>query len=199
MSPISFGGGAVRRETPSLPTRYVAGRYYPLAPMGGYPEPVQWEQGRLLCSPFFSYGLTISALASRVAVATPGEAGSLIRMGIYLNATSGHDRPDVLLIDAGTVAADVGGQKDITLGANLRIPDGLSWACYAPQLCPVTEPAVICSTGMVPLASAPSSWSTGEFAGVAADPGSVLGAFPASAPAVVPTTSGSPILIGKAV
>jgi hypothetical protein len=77
--------------------------------------------GRLVAVPFLVSETTpFDRIA--VTVGTAGQAGSVIRMGLY---TSSRLMPTSLVFDAGTVAADSTGQKVVTISQTLA--PGLYW------------------------------------------------------------------------
>lgn len=63
-------------------------------------------------------------------VATAGTTGALIKLGIYNNSTTATtgDVPTTLLLDAGTVASDTTGYKEITISQ--AVTPGLYWLVY---------------------------------------------------------------------
>lgn len=136
---------------------------------------------------------TILTLNQNV-VTTPGQAGALIRMGIYND--DGHGQPNSLLIDAGTVAADTTGTKQITI--NLPIQPGKYHLAYVAQNCATTAPNVEISTGTVippiPLNSAANAWLTNQ--NCFSQTG-ITGALPASWGSVSQGASGAVVAIGS--
>lgn len=107
-------------------------------PAGGTPATAARAQGVLEAIPLeVQAGVTIDQLRTEVTVA--GEAGSVIRMGVYRD--NGAGAPGALLLDGGTVAADTVGVKTITGLAGVA-PGGLLWLVRASQLCPTTPPTV---------------------------------------------------------
>jgi hypothetical protein len=62
-------------------------------------------------------------------VASAGTTGALIRLGIYSNTDTGtSDIPNSLILDAGTVASDTTGYKEITISKSLQ--PGTYWLAY---------------------------------------------------------------------
>lgn len=75
------------------------------------------SNGEVVAQPF-SIGTTATATRIAVNVQSAGPAGSIIRLGIYSNdATT--DKPNALLLDAGTVAVSTTGWKAITISQAL--------------------------------------------------------------------------------
>lgn len=101
-------------------------------------------------------------------VTTIGEAGSLLRLGIYAaDPNTGIPVAQAPLVDAGTVPGDTSGTKEIVITASL--PAGLVWLTSVAQNCPTTAPTVrlvTVSAGLYPavftalasLASSGGAW-----------------------------------------
>jgi len=67
-----------------------------------------------------------------VHAATIAGAGSVVRLGLYANATDGNDYPDALITDYGTVPTDTAAApKEITISPTLD--PGLYWLCFCAQ------------------------------------------------------------------
>jgi hypothetical protein len=72
-------------------------------------------------------------------VTSAGDAGSLLRIGVY--ADTGNSYPGALILDAGTIAGDSATVQDIT-GLTLTLAPGIYWIGGAVQLVTVTQPTV---------------------------------------------------------
>jgi hypothetical protein len=89
---------------------------------------------RLYYEPFqLKVTTTIKKLAMQIQ--TAGAAGTHIRLGIYNADTSW--QPTSLVIDAGTVTADIGGVKVITLSPNITLTPGNYLSCFVSDGTPV--------------------------------------------------------------
>lgn len=74
-----------------------------------------------------------------IEVTAAGEAGSVIRLGVY--SDDGTGKPGALLLDAGTVPGDgATGFKELTIDQILGAD--LYWLVHVNQLCPTTAPTV---------------------------------------------------------
>jgi len=134
---------------------YTSGMAAVLAASLGLPRPGEWQacasagavtantqggQGFMRAAPWL-VPMSAEADALAVEVAGSGEAGAVLRLGLYLSDER-HSYPGALLIDAGTVPADVGGYQTIALPSGFVVPAGLLWTVAVPQLCPTTPPSV---------------------------------------------------------
>lgn len=73
-----------------------------------------------------------------VEITTAGEAGSLVRLGVY--ADNGSAYPGALLFDAGTVSGATVAFPEITISQTLS--PGIYWVAAANQSAPTTQPQV---------------------------------------------------------
>ncbi len=122
-------GGRQRITEPARPTPllWVVGRYYVghLTPGTGTATPVASEL-RLL--PFYvSTPRAIDRLGCNVS--TAGSAGHVARLGIY-NADPNTGLPTTVIIDAGSVAVDTTGVKEVVVSVTLH---GLHWVGLTTQ------------------------------------------------------------------
>lgn len=85
---------------------------------------------------YFEKAVTLDRIGVRVA--TVGEAGSVIRLGVYRD--SGDNYPLTLLLDAGTVAGDATGAQEATISFSLA--PGTYWFVAGAQSSPTTPPIV---------------------------------------------------------
>jgi hypothetical protein len=126
-------------------------------------------------------------------IATIGEAGSLLRVGIW--ADTGTCYPGTLLLDGGTIAGDSATVQQVTV--SLTLAAGLYWIGGAVQSAPTTQPTVRTTTGWTP----PVSLSLGSSlpgAGAGAHgyaQTSVTGAFGASFTGTVTASANAPRLL----
>lgn len=94
----------------------------------------------LFISPAFIPKVTISSVFYWIIAA--GDAGSLIRPGIYKD--NGYGMPGNLFYDFGTGPGDNVGNNSIAVAGNLTIPAGLYWLGAAIQNFAVTAPEAVC-------------------------------------------------------
>lgn len=101
--------------------------------------------GTLRVSRFdFDRAVTLDRIACEVTAA--GEAGSLMRLGIYADSNG---VPGSLVLDAGTVAGDgTAGIREAT--ANLSLAAGSYWIGGAVQAAPTTQPTLRICAGVLP-------------------------------------------------
>ena len=114
-----------------------------------------------------------------VNVTTAGEAGSVLRAGIY---TDDRGWPGSLVADLGTVVATSTGFKTFTAATPIR-GGRFVWVVVAAQNCPTTPPATsrYSSTPWHPVSCAGTNadWSTGNIACHASIAGALPGRWPA--------------------
>lgn len=97
-----------------------------------------------------------------------GEAGSVIRLGVY--ADDGNGYPSSLLVDAGTIAGD-GATAFKTVSINLTLAAGWYWLAGVAQLCPATPPTVRVSSQGNPAivtSTSPGATTSVAFSGTSA-------------------------------
>lgn len=133
-------------------------------------------QGVLACSPIM---IGNSGVLDRIGinVTVLGEAGSVVRLGIYKD--NGLGQPDYLILDAGTVPGDGStGIKEITISQ--WVLPGRYWLAAVAQLCPTTGPTVRASTGS-PLVFLPDTAANADNPGArnGFQQSSITGALPA--------------------
>lgn len=127
---------------PPIPTLHVAGNYYPAQHItSGTLAPAQ---GDMRLVPFWvprpgTYDRIVVEMTS------VGEAGSVVRLGIYgADQETGIPLQANPILDAGTVqTATVTGAKEINI--TQALPAGLVWLAAVNQLCPTT-PATLRTT-----------------------------------------------------
>jgi hypothetical protein len=113
-----------------------SGSYYgPL--MGTHNTMTPGSNSSLYCMPLW-IGEPITLDRIGIRVNTAGEAGSVIRLGIYADDSDG--LPGARLLDAGTVVSDSVGNKEITI--SFAVNAGLIWLAAAFQAAPTTRPNV---------------------------------------------------------
>jgi hypothetical protein len=121
-------------------------------------------------------------------VATVGEAGSKIRLGIY--GDNGGLYPGTLLLDAGQIAGDSATVQELTV--SLTLAAGLYWIGGAVQSATTTQPTVRIQQNWTPPVATPlgASLPTAGQGAVGFQQTSVTGALPSTFTATV-TVSGS--------
>jgi len=155
-----------------------------------------WQSGRYYCVPNSGSVTTTASLSTAVVRATPfvvpndvtlvriggevtgaGDAGSVLRLGIY--GDDGTGRPGPLIIDAGTIAGDSATVQEITISAALKA--GVYYSAAAQQVVTVTPPTVRAITllGAMGLDAGVSLPGAGS-APLGYTMTSISGAFPAS-------------------
>ncbi len=107
-----------------LAQRYKSKRYYYVSSPGTSTTGSQNNQQMKAIPWFVAAEIVVDRLF--VEVATAGQAGSLVRLGVYKD--DGGGEPGELLVDAGTVDAATAGQKEITLASPVTLPPGFYWA-----------------------------------------------------------------------
>lgn len=121
-------------------------------------------------------------------ITSAGEAGSVLRLGIYADNGTGY--PGALVLDAGTIAGDSATVQEITISQILT--PGLYWVGGVVQAAPSTQPTVrtiaMDLTGLVPL-TAGTIPAANHPAGVAFVGFSMTGALPATWPTASPNIS----------
>jgi hypothetical protein len=122
-------------------------------------------------------------------IATIGDAGSLLRLGVY--ADNGNSYPGALLLDAGTIAGDSATVQQVT--CSLALTPGLYWVGGAVQSVTTTQPTVrglfssFASPVPIVLAAAPSAGGTTTHGYTQTG---VTGALPATFTSTVTTLGG---------
>lgn len=106
---------------------FQAGRYYP-AGSDQAPSTNTLTLSQLYVVPFEA-GEAFTATRIACEVTTIGTAGNVLRLGIY---DSNDGIPNNRLVDAGTVAGDVLGGKEVVI--NLPLGPGLYWVAIASQV-----------------------------------------------------------------
>lgn len=125
----AFGGGAANFGPPMS-----SGRWYLPFDHAGLATAALSTNSRLYAIPIcFGNACTINGVA--VDVTAAGEAGSLVRLGLY--ADNG-GVPGALAVDFGTVAASAIAVP--TLTPSFPVVAGWYWQVVAPQLAPTTRP-----------------------------------------------------------
>lgn len=134
------GRGVV--ETPPLPAfAFAAGTaVFPVGGAGGTTTSATLGVGTLRLCPFYlPVPMTIAGLA--VEVATVGDTGSKIRLGLY--ADTGYGMPGQLIVDAGQVAGDVvSADAEAALATPLTLGPGWYWSAAVVQAVTTTQPTL---------------------------------------------------------
>ncbi len=117
--------GEALRASPVL---WMVGRWYSAQTVGTGTAAVTPAAGELRMTPVY---LPVPRAIDRVGcnVSNVGTAGHVARLGVY-NADQATGLPATVFIDAGTVAVDTTGAKEVVVSATLH---GLYWLCLAPQ------------------------------------------------------------------
>lgn len=95
--------------------------------------------GTLRLSPFYN-PQTLSITRIGLEVNTAGDSTSVVRLGIY---NDNNCKPSSLVLDAGTVAANVAGIPEVILGSTLSLPPGWYWIGGAVQGVTTTQPNIV--------------------------------------------------------
>lgn len=152
MPPITLG-----RSSPTAAASYMRSGYYYVAQPTGTTTGLMIQNAMRATPIFVPRAVTLDRIGAEVTVA--GEAGSVIRLGIY--SDDGNGVPGTLLLDAGTIAGDGSAiWKEIAISQ--AVPAGLIWVTGVAQLCPTLPPTVrVASSQQVPVTytSAPTSAS----------------------------------------
>ena len=161
-----------------------SGRYY-YAPNVGIGTSAALGVGTLRATPFVvPNAVTVTRIGAEIA--TVGDAGSVLRIGLY--ADDGTGRPGALVSDAGTIAGDSATVQEITV--SLGLGPGTYWAASAVQVVTVTQPTVRVANGFgVPPIDAGPSAPTAATVFVSFNRTGIAGAFPD--PFGTPTASGT--------
>lgn len=114
-----------------------SGLYY--GPEGTISTAIAPPAGDLRLVPiYFPTRRSLDRIAVNVTIV--GEAGSVIRLGVY-DSLPGESYPGSLLLDAGTVVGDVGtGVKAITIALN--VGPGIIWLACVAQVAATTRPTL---------------------------------------------------------
>lgn len=113
-----------------------SGRYFhPIS--SGRPDTDDMPNGVLLAVPWLLYAPT-SLTRIGVDVATAGDAGSKVRLGIF--ADTGDYTPGALVLDAGQIAGDSATVQELTISTSLN--PGIYWLAAAGQSIVTTRPNV---------------------------------------------------------
>ena len=166
--------------TPALAlNKYEAGHYFTL-PIASTTTG-NANVGNLVAYQMYFPTINIDRIGCRVA--TAGGAGSLGRLGIYYpSATACY--PGQLLLDAGTVAVDQTGNREITISQSLT--EGFYWLAYLADTVVGAAPVVRQHSTFInpfaPITSANTNFQSGSFFRIGSQPsGSLPNPFPAGA------------------
>ncbi len=110
-----------------------SGRWYSSQPQGIADSTASQPEGQLHACPLvFDEPDVLDRI--EITVGTAASAGGLFRLGLYLD--TGDAFPGALLLDAGTVATDTAGDKEIIISQ--AVPAGVLWLAGVPQGAPAT-------------------------------------------------------------
>jgi len=146
-----ISNGVQRYGRPASPYLFNSANYTPTHIRGGA---AGQNNNRMWLMPmFFHKRMTLDRIAI-AHEATVAGAGSLARLGLYANATTGNDAPDALITDYGTVPLDTAvGTKAITISQ--IVDPGLYWFAYVNQITSGT-PTVSSGSSLLMLPQTPS-------------------------------------------
>jgi hypothetical protein len=167
-------------------SRHLSGCYYIATPAGAASTANTLGNGTGRFSPFpVPAAITLAKIG--VEVTAVGEAGSVIRLGIYGDNGSGFPGP--LVLDAGTVPGDaVAAAAELTI--NQALQPGLYWVGGVVQGAPTTQPTLRTLTAIDQSIPLPISGGTTPGANHPTQVGFVgfgmAGAFPANWPTPAP-------------
>jgi len=121
--------------------------------------------------------LNVTLVRIGAEVTSAGDAGSLVRLGIWQDDGTG--RPGALILDAGTIAGDSATVQEITIAQPLT--RGVYWFGLCVQNVTVTQPTLRfnASSGLVPL-DAGTSTPAANKASLSVTRSGITGAFPAT-------------------
>lgn len=138
--------------------------------------------------------LTISQLGAEITVA--GEAGSVLRLGVYTNTrNAGRPYPGSLLAEGATqVDGTSATVQEVVLTGNLTLQPGLYWCGGVVQAAPTTQPTVriISLAGILGLVSTGAPSAAGQLLGYSQS--AVSGALPATFTSTLSSIGASPRL-----
>lgn len=114
---------------------YTAAKWY--GGPGFHYDTGSFSNQRVIYIPFF-VGVAHTFTGLGIDVATAGESGAKIRLGVYSDSSG---QPGTLVVDGGQVAADTTGAKTTT-GLTIALTPGLVWLAYCTQAAATTQPVV---------------------------------------------------------
>jgi hypothetical protein len=178
----------------SLPAP-AAGQYMLPLSQGSASTSVTLGNGTLRLGPWvLERTLTIDRIGGEITAA--GEAGSVLRLGIY--SDNGNAYPNALLLDGGTIDGTSATTQVATV--SLTLAPGLYWIGGAVQAAPSSQPTVrIASNPTIPLALGLGTGLPGaSTSAVGFSQTSVTGALPSTFSASVSSTGSVPRLLVRA-
>lgn len=166
-----------------------AGRYmFPVSP-GTSSTTATLGVGTVRVTAFYNPApISIDRLGAEIT--TIGEAGSKLRLGIWLD--NGNAYPGALLLDGGVIAGDSATVQDLTVSALL--PSGLIWIGGAVQVVVTTQPTVRITNAVTPpvFCVGATTTPTANLQPIGYSQASVTGAFGATFSSTVATTGSAP-------
>jgi hypothetical protein len=144
------------------------GNYYVLAEGGDSSQtPVN---GAVYATPLPVWQSSVEIAALGLQVLIVGDAGSKIRLGIYVDEDLQGGAPGGLLVDAGTINGDQvspdDGRQEITFSPSLRLNGpAMYWAVLCVQGAPSVQPTIKMTSGYTPGAAGKFSDLVNLFSG----------------------------------
>lgn len=121
----------------AAPGAFISGAYYQTALAPSVTTVATLGNGVLRVAPFIvRKAITITRIGACVTAA--GDAGCVLRLGIY--ADNGNGYPGALILDAGTIPGDAIAVTEVTISTAL--PAGTYWVGAVPQGVTTTQPTV---------------------------------------------------------
>jgi hypothetical protein len=125
--------------SPTAPGPLTSGNYYPSLGATSLTTSAALGNGTLRLHPvYIPNPVSIVRLGAEIASGTTGDVGCTFRLGIYSDTGGGY--PGALVSDAGTIAADSTGVKEVTI--SVALAPGLYWMGGVVQGVTVTQPTV---------------------------------------------------------
>jgi len=184
---LAYVSGAWSRTSAGV--SYASGVYYPGVDCTASGSSADSAQNRIRALPAIVFEkVTLSHLA--INVATVGESGCKVRLGIY--ADGGAGLPGSLLIDAGQADGDSTGLKDVA--CSITLLPGCYWLASVSQLCSTTRPTLTSYSGLI---TARFGHNSGTFNNSTYLADGVSGSLPGTFPSITRGNSSTPAVLLK--
>ena len=191
IDPREIDPPALHRHMGGIPSR--SGMYYLTTPHTATSTNGAMGNGTGRFSPW-TVRRTMQLVRIGAEVTAAGEAGSVVRLGIYADDGTGY--PGALVLDAGTIAGTSATVQEITI-AQVLTP-GLYWIGGVVQNAPTTQPTLrsiaMDLTGLVPLTGGTTP-TVNHPAGVGFVGFGMTGALPSTWPTATPNISSQAIRV----